>query len=89
QGAPRPASAAPPSAPAPLTARLSVNSTPYGTLYVDDVKIGVVPVFGHALSAGEHVIKVESERCKTKTEKIIVSDPNPIVRRYVLDCGVP
>ena len=87
--APKPAdsASAPPVAPAFTGAPLTVNATPPGTLFVDDVNIGVTPKVGLMLTPGDHRIRVEREGCKSNEEKITVSSAAPIRRQFKLDCG--
>jgi hypothetical protein len=66
-----------------------VDATPYGTLFVDDVRIGGTPKVGWMLTPGDHRIRVESEGCRPKEEKITVTSPAPIRRQFKLDCGTP
>ena len=70
------------------TAALTVESDPYGTLYVDDVQVGDTPVADRELKVGRsYRIRVERDGYKSVRETITVRDPNPIRRRYVLDPG--
>jgi hypothetical protein len=67
---------------------LSVNSDPYGTVYVDGVEIGDTPVANHPLEVGKkYELRIEREGYRTRREIISVSGPNPIRRRYVLEGG--
>lgn len=88
-GAPKAAdtASAPPVTPAFTGAPLTVDATPPGTLFVDDVSIGVTPKVGLMLTPGDHRIRVEREGCKSKEEKITVSSAAPIRRQFKLDCG--
>ena len=42
---------------------LSVFSMPAGTLYIDDVAIGELPVRDHEMAAGAHHIRIEAPGC--------------------------
>ncbi len=69
-------------------AMLSVNSDPYGTVYVDGVEIGDTPVANHPLEVGrKYELRIEREGYRTRREIIAVNGPNPIRRRYVLEGG--
>lgn len=68
-------------------APLTVDAAPYGTLYVDDVRIGGTPKVGYPLTPGEHKIRVESEGCASKEETITVTSAAPIKRMYALVCS--
>jgi hypothetical protein len=48
----------PPAAPAREPAKLFVNSTPWGVLYVDGTLIGNTPRTNVEISPGEHTIRV-------------------------------
>ncbi len=89
QGGParRPAEVAPPQAPVGRTAPLTVASEPWGTLYVDGVEVGPTPVADYPLAFGRHELRIEQEGYRTKRETIVVGEPNPIRRRYVLDAA--
>jgi hypothetical protein len=39
--------------------RLSVNSTPWGDVFVDDVRVGPTPVLEFELAPGQHRLRVE------------------------------
>ena len=73
-------------APAFTGAPLTVNATPFGTLFVDDVQVGGTPVVNYQLAKGEHTIRVEREGCTTKVERITVATPASIKRQYTLEC---
>jgi serine/threonine protein kinase len=76
------------SLPAPQFARLTVASEPYGTLFVDGVEIGDTPIANYSLPVGQRVeLRVERDGYKTKRESIMISGPNAIRRRYVLESG--
>ena len=69
-----------------VTAPLTVNSDPYGTLYVGGVEVGVTPQASYPLSIGRsYDIRVERDGYKTKFETILVTGPNEIRRRYILE----
>jgi serine/threonine protein kinase len=67
-------------------ARLTVASEPYGTLYVDGVEVGDTPIANHPLPIGRRVeLRVERDGYRTKRESIMISGPNPVRRRYILE----
>ena len=82
-----------PVAPKPVVlkknAHLTVDSDPWGMLYLDNVEIGPTPVTDYPLQPGEYRIRVEQEGYRSKTELIVVTGPNPIRRRYSLDPAGP
>ena len=76
------------SLPARQFARLTVASEPYGTLYVDGVEVGDTPIANYQLPVGRRVeVRVERDGYKTKRESIMISGPNAIRRRYLLELG--
>jgi serine/threonine-protein kinase len=69
-------------------AALTVASEPYGTLYVNGVEVGDTPIANYQLPVGRRVeLRVEREGYKTRRESVMVSGPNPIRRRYILEPG--
>jgi serine/threonine protein kinase len=74
--------------PARQFARLTVASEPYGTLFVDGLEIGDTPIANYSLPVGRRVeLRVERDGYKTKRESIMVTGPNAIRRRYILESG--
>ena len=69
-------------------AALTVASEPYGTLYVNGVEVGDTPIANYQLPVGQRVeLRVERDGYKTRRESVMVSGPNPIRRRYILEPG--
>jgi serine/threonine protein kinase len=80
--------------PAPKAAKkeyglLTVASEPWGTLYVGNKEIGPTPIADHPLPLGSHRIRIEQEGYRTRIETIVVTGPNPIRRRYILEPAGP
>jgi serine/threonine protein kinase len=74
--------------PAERFAPLTVASEPYGTLYVDGVEVGDTPIANYQLPVGRRVeLRVERDGYRTRRESIMVSGPNAIRRRYILEPG--
>ena len=71
------------------SAYLTVASEPWGTLYLNNVEIGPTPVADHPLQPGRHLLRIEQEGYRTKSEVIVVTGPNPIRRRYSLEPAGP
>jgi serine/threonine protein kinase len=71
------------------SAYLTVASEPWGTLYLNNVEIGPTPVADHPLRPGRHLLRIEQEGYRTKSEVIVVTGPNPIRRRYSLEPAGP
>jgi predicted Ser/Thr protein kinase len=70
-------------------ALLTVASEPWGTLYLGNKEIGPTPLADYPLPLGTYRIRIEQEGYRTKFETIVVSGPNPIRRRYILEPAGP
>jgi predicted Ser/Thr protein kinase len=70
-------------------ALLTVASEPWGTLFLGNKEIGPTPIADYPLPVGTHRIRIEQEGYRTKFETIVVSGPNPIRRRYILEPAGP
>jgi hypothetical protein len=71
-------------------AYLSVESEPWGMLYIDNVEIGPTPVADYLLKPGRHRLRLEQEGYLTRIETIVVTGPDPIRRSYSLEpVGLP
>ena len=68
--------------PAAKPGKLVIDADPWATIYVDGRKIGVTPILGHSLSAGDHVVKAVTADGKTKSLRIEV-EPGGTVKRKV------
>jgi hypothetical protein len=62
-----------------------VASEPYGTLYIDGVEVGDTPIANHPVPLGRVELRVERDGYKTRRESIMISGPNPVRRRYILE----
>jgi predicted Ser/Thr protein kinase len=84
--------AAAPAKPKPVKkeyALLTVASEPWGTLFLGSKEIGPTPIADYPLPVGTHRLRIEQEGYRTRTEVIVVSGPNPIRRRYILEPAGP
>jgi serine/threonine protein kinase len=70
-------------------ALLTVASEPWGTLFVGNKEIGPTPIVDYPLPVGTHRLRIEQEGYRTKMETIVVTGPNPIRRRYLLEPAGP
>ena len=70
-------------------ALLTVASEPWGTLYLGNKEIGPTPIADYPLPLGTHRIRIEQEGYRTRIETIVVTEPNPIRRRYLLEPAGP
>ncbi|HTJ42446.1 MAG TPA: serine/threonine-protein kinase [Kofleriaceae bacterium] len=62
--------------------RLSIDARPWATIYVDGKKIGVTPLVGVSLNAGDHSIKAITEDGRTQSLRVHV-DAGADVRKKV------
>lgn len=69
---PRPSStpAAPPTADAAVPAKLFINASPWGQVFVDDVLVGNTPRANLEVTPGEHVIRVSRQGFSTFTRTV-------------------
>jgi serine/threonine protein kinase len=71
-------------------ALLTVASEPWGTLFLGNKEIGPTPIADYPLPVGTHRLRIEQEGYRTKMETIVVTGPDPIRRRYLLEpAGLP
>jgi serine/threonine protein kinase len=70
-------------------ALLTVASEPWGTLFLGNKEVGPTPIADYPLPEGSHRIRIEQEGYRTKYETIVVTGPNPIRRRYILEPAGP
>lgn len=57
---------------------LTINSDPFGTVYVDGVEVGDVPVVNQQLTPGRHIVEIRREGFHTAVDTIDVVAGNPI-----------
>jgi hypothetical protein len=60
---------------------LSVDSTPWATIYVDGKKLGITPLIGKPLPAGKHHVRAVTEDGRTQDRDVVVEPgtaPTPI-----------
>jgi serine/threonine protein kinase len=70
-------------------ALLTVTSEPWGTLFIGGMEIGPTPIADYPLPLGTHRLRIEQEGYLTRMETIVVTNPNPIRRRYTLEPAGP
>jgi predicted Ser/Thr protein kinase len=86
----RPADRVRAKAPKKEYALLTVASEPWGTVYLGNKEIGPTPIADYPLEVGTYRLRIEQEGYRTKVETIVISGPNPIRRRYILEpAGLP
>jgi hypothetical protein len=67
--------------PARSPGKISIESTPYATIYIDGKRLDVTPIVGHTLPAGKHRVRAVLENGRSK--ELVVDVPagrtaNPI-----------
>jgi hypothetical protein len=70
---PRPAAVQPA---APRVGWLTINATPFGTVFVDGVEQGDTPLVSHELSPGRHIIEVRREGYRTVADTVMITAGN-------------
>jgi serine/threonine-protein kinase len=58
--------------PPPKPGKLFLDARPWATIYIDGRKVGVTPLVGVTLTAGEHTIKAVAEDGRTKTMRVMI-----------------
>jgi hypothetical protein len=69
---------------APAQGFITVNSDPFGTVFIDGVEVGPTPVVRYGVTPGQHAIKVVREGYRTTTENVQVDAGNTVPRRLTL-----
>lgn len=68
---------------------LTVASEPWGTLFIGNKEIGPTPIADYPILVGIHRLRIEQEGYRSKIETLVVSGPNSIRRRYILEPASP
>ncbi len=63
------------------TGKVTLESQPYATVYIDDQKLGYTPIVGHVLSAGHHTVRAVSSANGREQKFSITVDPDKPLRR--------
>ena len=72
------------------SAHLTIDSEPWGMLYIDNVEIGPTPVTDYPLQPGRYQIRIEQEGYASKTETLVITGSSPVRRRFSLEpAGLP
>jgi hypothetical protein len=67
---------------------LRVGSLPAGTLFIDDVEVGELPVRDHQIAVGEHRIRIEAPGCDPYNSSITVRTDSTVNLGLIrLTCG--
>ena len=70
-------------------AHLSIDSEPWGMLYLNNVEIGPTPVIEYPVQPGRYRLRIEQEGYRAKTETVLITGPGQIRRRYTLEPSGP
>jgi len=65
---------------------LRVGSNLYGSVYVDDVYVGVTPM-DHDLPPGSHVVKITRDGCQDIVETVNISLGQRSIVNKIFRCG--
>jgi hypothetical protein len=63
---------------------LTVDATPFGTVWIDRVEVGDTPVSGRELAPGRHIVEVRREGYATAVDTVVITAGNTTARRMVL-----
>jgi serine/threonine-protein kinase len=66
---------------------VTINATPFGTVFVDNALVGDTPVFAHELPVGQHVIEVRKEGYVTAVDTVTITAGQNLRRNYRLEIG--
>ena len=78
----RPAAESPP--PAPAVGFLTVDATPFGTVFIDKVEVGDTPVSRHALPPGRHIVEIQRVGYRSTVDTVTVTAGNTTIHRKAL-----
>jgi hypothetical protein len=73
--------------PAPRYGRLSIDSRPWGIVFIDDVEIAETPLTNHEVLPGSYVISVQQDGCQTAVDTVTVTVNRPTRLSMQLVCG--
>ncbi|UCF41003.1 MAG: protein kinase [Gemmatimonadota bacterium] len=73
----------------PQVGWLTINATPFGTVWIDRVEIGDTPVVRHALQPGRHIVEVRREGYRTVVDTVTITAQNELRLSKTLIRGEP
>ena len=73
--------------PAPQFGRLSVDSRPWGIVFIDNVEIDETPLTNHEILPGRYIISVQQDGCQTAVDTVTVTVNRPTRLSKQLVCG--
>ncbi len=68
---------------------LTINATPFGTVWIDGVEIGDTPVVRRELQPGRHIIEVRREGYRTIVDTVAITSQNELRLSKTLIRGEP
>jgi serine/threonine protein kinase len=73
----------------PRVGWLTINATPFGTVWIDGVEIGDTPVVRRELRPGRHIIEVRREGYRTLVDTVTITSQNELRLSKTLIRGEP
>ncbi len=68
----------------PQVGWLTVNSNPFGSIWIDDVFIQETPLFRHQLSPGTYVLEIRRQGFQTVVDTVRITARNEVRRQKIL-----
>jgi hypothetical protein len=68
----------------PRVGWLTVNSTPFGSIWIDNVFIQETPLFRHRLMPGRYLLEIRREGYQTVVDTIVITARNEVKRQKIL-----
>lgn len=68
----------------PQVGWLTVNSNPFGSIWIDDVFIQETPLFRHQLSPGTYVLEIRRQGFQTVVDTVRITARNEVKRQKIL-----
>jgi serine/threonine protein kinase len=69
---------------APQVGWVTINSVPFGSVWIDDVYVQETPLVRHILSPGVHIVEIRREGYQTTVDTVAITANNELRRRKTL-----
>ncbi len=69
---------------APEVGWITINSVPFGSVWIDDVYVQETPLVRHVLSPGTHIIEIRRDGYQTTADTVVITANNEVRRRKTL-----
>lgn len=69
---------------APQVGWVTINSVPFGSVWIDDVYVQETPLVRHVLTPGRHVVEIRREGYQTTVDTVVITANNEVRRRKTL-----